>query len=109
LNTPLTLAYYLKEDLRQIWQQRDKPTARLVLRDWIRRAKASRVALLQQFARTMHEHREGILAYYDYRISTGPLEGTNTKIQAMKRQAYGFRDDEFFKLKILLSIKRNTL
>src|SRR5947209_4559189 len=101
LNTPLTLAYYLKEDLRQIWQQRDKPTARLVLRDWIRRAKVSRIPMLQQFARTMHEHRKGILAYYDYRISTGPLEGTNTKIQAMKRQAYGFRDYEFFKLKIL--------
>lgn len=101
LNTPLTLAYYLKEDLRQIWQQRDKATARLVLWDWIRRAKASRIPMLQQFARTMYEHRKGILAYYDYRISTGPLEGTNTKIQAMKRQAYGFRDDEFFKLKIL--------
>jgi transposase len=101
LNTPLTLAYYLKEDLRQIWQQMDKATARLVLRDWIRRAKASRVPMLEQFARTMYDHRKGILAYYDYRISTGPLEGTNTKIQAMKRQAYGFRDDEFFKLKIL--------
>ncbi|HZT34872.1 MAG TPA: transposase, partial [Nitrososphaera sp.] len=34
-------------------------------------------------------------------ISTGPLEGTNTKIQLMKRQAYGYRDHEFFKLKIL--------
>jgi len=56
LNTPLTLAYYLKEDLRQIWQQRDKPTARLVLRDWIRRAKASRIPMLQQFARTMGDH-----------------------------------------------------
>jgi transposase len=32
---------------------------------------------------------------------TGPLEGVNTKIQAMKRQAFGFRDPEFFKLKIL--------
>jgi len=101
LNTPLTLAYYLKEDLRQIWQQKDKAMARLVLRDWIRRAKASRVPMLQQFARTMRDHRKGILAYYDYRISTGPLEGTNTKIQAMKRQAYGFRDHDFFKLKIL--------
>ena len=36
-----------------------------------------------------------------YRISTGPLEGTNNKIKTMKRQAYGFRDMEFFKLKIL--------
>ena len=101
LNTPLTLAYYLKEDLRQIWQQTDKATARRVLRDWIRRARASGIPMLVQFARTMHEHHKGILAYYDYRISTGPLEGTNTKIQAMKRQAYGFRDHEFFKLKIL--------
>lgn len=101
LNTPLTLAYYLKEDLRQIWQQPDKATARLVLRDWIRRARASRIPMLVQFAQTMKVHRKGILAYYDYPISTGPLEGTNTKIQAMKRQAYGFRDHEFFKLKIL--------
>jgi len=57
--------------------------------------------MLIQFASTLEGHREGILNYYNYRISTGPLEGTNTKIQAMKRQAYGFRDMEFYKLKIL--------
>jgi transposase len=101
LNTPLTVAYYLKEDLRQIWQQPDKATARRVLRDWLARARATGIALLEQFARTLSAHQRGILAYYDYRISTGPLEGTNTKIQLMKRQAYGFRDQEFFKLKIL--------
>ena len=101
LNTPLTIAYYLKEDLRQIWQQKSKAIARLVLNDWIRRADASGLAMLQQFASTLEEHREGILAYYDYPISTGPLEGINNKIQTMKRQAYGFRDHEFFKLKIL--------
>ena len=57
--------------------------------------------MLQQFARTLEEHRDGILAFYDYRISTGPLEGINNKIKTMKRQAYGFRDKAFFKLKIL--------
>lgn len=101
LNTPLTLAYYLKEDLRQIWQQPDKATARRVFDDWLARAEATGIPMLQQFAATMRDHRRGILAYYDYPISTGPLEGTNTKIQAMKRQAYGFRDHHFFKLKIL--------
>jgi transposase len=40
-------------------------------------------------------------AYYDVMISSGPMEGTNNKIKTMKRQAYGFRDMEFFKLKIL--------
>jgi transposase len=100
LNTPLTTAYYMKEDLRQIWQQRNKATARRVLNDWLQRAEASGIAMLQQFAATLRAHRKGILAYYDYRISTGPLEGMNNKIQTMKRQAYGYRDKEFFKLKI---------
>lgn len=101
INVPLSTAYYLKEDLRQIWSQPDKATAGRVLHDWMARARASGVRMLVQFADTLEEHEEGILAYYDYRISTGPLEGTNTKIQAMKRQAYGFRDQDFFKLKIL--------
>jgi transposase len=57
--------------------------------------------MLMKFAKTIAAHRSGILAYYDYRISYGPLEGTNNKIKKMKRMAYGFRDMEFFKLKIM--------
>ena len=101
LNAPLATAYYLKEDLRQIWSQPNKRIARRVLRDWLARARVSGVRILAQLADTIESYQEGILAYYDYPISTGPLEGTNTKIQAMKRQAYGFRDREFYKLKIL--------
>jgi transposase len=101
LNQPLALAYYMKEDLRQIWMQPTKSLARIFLRDWIARARASEIHMLERFADTLEEHQEGILNYYDYPISTGPLEGTNTKIQLMKRRAYGYRDYEFFKLKIL--------
>jgi transposase len=101
LNTPLTLGYYLKEDLRQIWEQANKRTARKVLKDWIVRARATEVRMLVQMANTMEEHMEGILAWYDCPISTGPLEGVNNKIKTMTRQAYGYRDREFFKLKIL--------
>jgi len=100
MNQPLATVYYMKEDLRQIWMQPDKETASKVLDDWIRRAEASCIKVLQQFAGTLAMHRTGILAYYDCRISTGPLEGTNNKIRTMQRQAYGFRDKEFFKLKI---------
>jgi transposase len=81
--------------------QPNKTTARRVLDDWIRRAEASCIKQLQQMANTLSRYRSGILAYYDYPISTGPLEGTNNKIQTLKRQAYGFRDQGFFKLKIL--------
>jgi|SRR5271168_5121244 len=101
LNAPLATVYYLKEDLRQIWLQANKRTARRVLRDWLARARASGIPMLMTFAATLEEFQEGILAYYHYPISTGPLEGTNNKIKTMKRQAYGFRDREFFKLKIL--------
>ena len=101
LNRPLATAYYLKEDLRQFWSQPGKTFAGAFLTDWVRRAEASGVRMLEQMAKTLEGHRAGLLAYYDYRISTGPLEGTNNKIKTMKRQAYGFRDQEFFKLKIL--------
>jgi transposase len=101
LNKPLALAYYLKEHLRQIWKQPGKAMARMVLEDWLSLARASGVGMLERFADTLEKYQEGILNYYDYRISTGPLEGTNTKIKLLQRQAYGFRDHAFFKLKIL--------
>jgi transposase len=101
LNTPLTAAYYMKEELRLLWSQPSKAAARRVLEDWIRRAEASGVSMLERFAGTLREHQEGVLAYYDCRISTGPLEGINNKIRTLQRQAYGFRDPAFLKLKIL--------
>ncbi len=100
LNQPLATAYYLREDLRRVWEQADRAAAQRVLDDWIRRAESSGIPLLIQFAHTLAAHRSGILNYYLHRISTGPLEGTNTKIRVLQRQAYGFRDTEFFKLKI---------
>lgn len=101
LNEPLAVAYYMKEDLRRLWDWTDKKAAEWHLKSWIAMARASKVPMLDKFANTLSAHRTGILAYFDHRISTGPLEGTNNKIKTMKRQAYGYRDMEFFKLKIL--------
>lgn len=100
LNEPLATAYYMKEDLRQLWEQPDRQAAQRVLDGWIRRAESSGIRMLKKFAHTLAAHYNQILNFYDYRISTGPLEGTNTKIRVLQRQAYGFRDAEFFKLKI---------
>jgi transposase len=100
LNKPLATVYYMKEDLRQIWDQHNKRAANLFMNDWIARAQSSGIQMLQKFAVTLAEHRHGILAYYDCPITTAALEGTNNKIKTMQRQAYGFRDPEFLKLKI---------
>lgn len=48
----------------------------------------------------LRKARTGLLNWYDYPISTGPLEGTNNKIKTMQRQAYGYRDREYFRLKL---------
>jgi transposase len=100
LNQPLATAYYLKEELRQFWAQADKAAAAF-LESWIARAQASGIGLLRSFAKTLRRHEEGLLAYYDDPLSTGPLEGTNNKVRALQRQAYGYRDLEFFKLKLM--------
>jgi len=101
LNEPLAMAYHLKEQLSEIWEQEDQEMAQALLLDWIVYAESTGIRMLQQFAKTLRSHAFGILAWYDYPISTGPLEGTNNKIKTMKRQAYGFRDPEFLRLKIL--------
>jgi transposase len=101
LNKPLATAYYMKEELRQFWEQPGKRFATIFLESWIRRAGASGIRMLQQMAATLAAYRSGLLAYYDVMITSGPMEGTNNKIKTMKRQAYGFRDWGFFKLKIL--------
>ncbi len=100
LNEPLSIAYYLKEDLSQIWEQSGKREAGKFVTDWCARALASGLSQLKTMAKTIETHRKGILAWYDDPISTGPLEGLNNKIKTLKRQAYGFRDLEYFKLKI---------
>lgn len=100
LNQSLAIAYYLKEDLRQIWSQPDRRTAGRFLTDWCRRARASGIRVLITMANTLDGYRSGILNWYKHPISTGPLEGLNNKIKTLKRQAYGFRDQEYFRLKL---------
>jgi transposase len=100
-NADLATAYFLKEELSEIWEQDEYDEAEGLLKDWITFAESLEIKEMRDFAKTLRRHALGILAYYDCEITTGPLEGLNNKIKTMKRQAYGFRDMEYFKLKIL--------
>ncbi|WP_315283095.1 ISL3 family transposase [Prevotella pallens] len=100
MNEPLSKAYYLKEQLRQIWSQPTKDMAEKVLDDWIRQAEQSKIAQLQKMAVTVKTYKKGILAWYDCHLSTGKVEGINNKIKVMKRNAYGFRDERYFTLRL---------
>ena len=96
LNEPLATAYYLKEDLNQLWQQLNKSSAERFLTNWCRIANASGIKVLQSMAKTLQTHRNGILNWYEFPISSGPLEGINNKIGALQRTAYGYRDQDYF-------------
>ena len=98
MNEPLSKAYYLKEQLKEIWSQISKEEAEAVLDDWVKQAIESKIPQLMRMAATLLAHRRGIQAWYDSRISTGKVEGINNKIKVMKRNAYGFRDDRYFTL-----------
>lgn len=100
-NKPLATAYYLKEELQLLWKQKSVEQAKSFLGSWAGKAYAARVPILTKMANSLLAHRTGIFAWYQYPISTGPLEGLNNKIKVLKRKAYGYRDKEFFKLKIL--------
>jgi len=100
MNEPLSKAYYLKEDLREIWAQPTKAHALEKLTEWCRQARDSKVRQLQKMANTIMGFRTAILAWYDCHISTAKVEGINNKIKVMKRSAYGFRDEEYFRLRL---------
>jgi transposase len=99
-NRALFKVYVLKDDLKQLWRYRYPGAARRAWRHWYRRAMASRVPALIQFARRLAVWVEHIISHCHYPLHTGLLEGINNKIKVLKRMAYGYRDDAYFFLKI---------
>jgi len=100
VNETISTAYILKEELRLFWKCRNLEEARTFLSNWLSTAWASRVDLLVRFANKLVRHMYGLLHYFNHRVTTGKVEGINNKIKVLKRQAYGYRDIEYFKLRI---------
>lgn len=99
-NQALMIAYVLKEDLKRLWGYRDPASALRFFRQWVLRAQESGIAPLIRFAKKLQRHVHGIIAHCRWPLNTSLLEGMNNKIKLMKRMAYGFRDDEYFFLRI---------
>ena len=99
INQPLATIYYIPEDLRQIWEQDNKAAAALFTKFDASRGGVGHQAAAEVcwYAGHVSHGYTGLLRLPDF---DGTLEGTNNKIRTMQRQAYGFRDKEFFKLKI---------
>jgi len=100
INEPLYQAYILKEELRWFWNLPNAWLGEQFLENWTKEAYATGIKSFIKLADSLLQHKAGLLSYFAHRISTGPLEGLNNKIKVLKRQAYGFRDNEYFKLRL---------
>ena len=93
-------AWAIKESLRELWSCDTSETAGLHLKRWFGWALRSRLAPIAYAARTIRAHLQGVLTYFTHRTTNAFLEGINSKIQTVKKRAYGFRNAEHFKTAI---------
>ena len=56
---------------------------------------------IKAFCRKFRKKWVYIANYFMCKISTGPSEGMNNAIKALKRRAFGYRNMEYFRLKIM--------
>jgi transposase len=100
MNEPLSKAYVLNEYLQEVWKQNSYKEGEAVLNDWIKQAQESKIPTLVKLGNSIAAYRTGILAYYKCRTSNAKVEGINNKIKVLKRNAYGYRDIDYFKLRL---------
>jgi transposase len=103
-NRKLAKVYILKEDLKTLWDYRHVGYAWRFWLEWYDRAIRSRIEPLKTFARRLKAKIDGVLAHCRWPLYTSLLEGINNKIKVLKRMAYGYRDDEYFFLRIRAAI-----
>ena len=102
-NKRLHTAYLLKESFGQLWDYEREGWARRFFENWRSSLKWQRLKPYEKFAEMIDRHWDGIAAYCkpENKVSLGFVEGFNNKIRVLQRRAYGLRDEEYLRLKVL--------
>ncbi len=102
-NRRLHVAYLLKESFGQLWSYQREGWARRFFQNWKSALKWQRLKPYEKFACMIEKHWEGIAAFCrpENKVSLGFVEGLNNKIRVIQRRAYGLRDEEYLRLKVL--------
>jgi transposase len=102
-NKRLNTAYVLKESFGQLWDYSSEAWARKFFDNWRAQLKWQRLRPYEQFAKMIERHWDGLAAYCkaENKVSLGFVEGLNNKIRVIQRRAYGLRDEEYLRLKVL--------
>jgi transposase len=102
-NKRLHTAYLLKESFGQLWGYQREGWARRFFENWRCALKWQRLKPYEEFAKMIDRHWDGIAAFcqLENKVSLGFVEGLNNKIRVIQRRAYGLRDEEYLRLKVL--------
>ena len=102
-NKRLNTAYVLKESFGQLWNYQREAYAHRFFDNWRAALKWQRLKPFEKFAEMIERHWDGIAAFCkpENKVSLGFVEGLNNKIRVIQRRAYGIRDEEYLRLKIL--------
>lgn len=100
INEPIYKAMLLKESFLQVYTNTDVEEAEKTLRSWIEEAMSCSIEIFKKLAESFTEKMQYILNWFKKKISSAISEGFNNKIKRLKRMAYGYKDIEYFKLKI---------
>jgi len=93
-------AWAIKESLRRLWSYHRLGWAEKHWRQWYFWATHSRLKPVVQAARTVERHLPNVMTFFTHRITNAVSEGLNSKIQTIKKMAYGYRNRENFKTAI---------
>ena len=102
-NKRLNIAYLLKESFCQLWEYKKEGWARKFFDNWRSSLNWQRLRPYEEFAQMIESHWDGIAAFIqsEEKVSLGFVEGLNNKIRVIQRRAYGLRDEEYLRLKVL--------
>ena len=106
-NKRLYKAYLLKEQIADILDEPEEKNAINRLQEWMRNVKRGRISEFKTVLKTIQNYLYGILNYFKHKITNAASEAFNNKIGLLKRRAYGYKDLEYFKLKIINSCRRS--
>ena len=93
-------AWAIKESLRDLWSYTHRGWALRHWKGWYFWATHSRLTPVVKTARLIQRHLPNVLTYFAHPITNAVSEGLNSKIQTIKKMAYGFRNREHFKTAI---------
>ena len=101
VNKQLFKAYLMIEDFEMLYKCGSVESAAEYLKSVVKRFKGSRFDPFKRLGKSLESWRDGILNYFGNPVSNAASEGLNNKIKVIKRRSYGFRDFEYFRLKVL--------